>query len=425
MPDQLPKPISAAKRLAIWFFILACICLLTGSIFLYKRIYFDIELLVCGSILLACAVVQIMFQKARVFQNEVWGKLVKVFEKVSIIIITLVCMLALTELLTRLVFTDDADGKSYMSKEKLPDGTYHEMHREPYVNAPYANNAFFEERFTQMREEFNGEYFTVHGGMRATVFQPETYQHTIWLFGASTLFCQEVPDEYTVGSQLQKYFVDAFGDLYRVEVIALRGWTIADQLNALSLVTLEPGDLVVFFDGYNEILSEINADSSTLQIVLGRSLFYRKFIRPIVNRGMPDSKNKIAEKAYVNMMQGITAADQMAEAYPDVKFIHFLQPSLYTLNEFSDYEMLTLEKFSTYHDWDEIFFIGYQRLLEGNLQLAAQGIISIDLTDILDHQYRSFTEEIYVDDVHVNHLGNALIAEGMFNFISDIIKDVK
>ena len=64
--------------------------------------------------------------------------------------------------------------------------------------------------------DFKGKYFTVENGIRRTTDVPQGATVTIYLFGGSTLYNSEVPDDHTVASYLQRELVEAGFGGYRV-----------------------------------------------------------------------------------------------------------------------------------------------------------------------------------------------------------------
>src|SRR5258708_6822770 len=86
----------------------------------------------------------------------------------------------------------------------------------PYVDARYFSQAFLQESVRSVRltrrpgrnelilGDVQGKWFNVSDGKRVTTDQPSTFANRIYLFGGSTVFDQEVPDELTVASYLQR-----------------------------------------------------------------------------------------------------------------------------------------------------------------------------------------------------------------------------
>ena len=85
----------------------------------------------------------------------------------------------------------------------------------PYRDAPYFSREFVAESFAQpggwgtpegtrrvIPNGFAGTHFHAANGRRRTAFQPEASERTAYLFGGSTMYSSEVPDEHTIASNL-------------------------------------------------------------------------------------------------------------------------------------------------------------------------------------------------------------------------------
>ncbi len=91
----------------------------------------------------------------------------------------------------------------------------------------------------------------VRNGIRVTAFQPEKFENTVYLFGA--IYNAEVPGYLTIASQLQSFFEARYGDRFIVQNYGTSTVTVAQQLERLKTLVLKPKDIVVFYDGANDI----------------------------------------------------------------------------------------------------------------------------------------------------------------------------
>src|SRR5262249_18663010 len=104
-----------------------------------------------------------------------------------------------------------------------------------------------------------------------------------------------------------------------------------------------------------------------------------------------------AEKGY---RQALTQARRIAEAR-GARFVHFLQPHLYSLRHASAYERAVMRNdLKELPGLDEAFRLAYPRLRRALKAAAAEGVVSHDLADVLDA--RRAGEEFYLDYCHVN-----------------------
>jgi lysophospholipase L1-like esterase len=89
-------------------------------------------------------------------------------------------------------------------------------------------------------------------GLRTTTDQPASYSGRILIFGGSTTFCGEVPDNMTSSSILQRLLNDR-GAKRRVENYGKNAATSADRVDVLKSVdNLSRNDIVIFYIGINE-----------------------------------------------------------------------------------------------------------------------------------------------------------------------------
>ena len=133
----------------------------------------------------------------------------------------------------------------------------------PYKNAEFFSQEFIRESFFQpggwnisektgdiSPKDFSGRYFNTSNGIRKTSFQPEKFENTVYLFGDSTVYGSEVPDEYTIASQLQMLFSEFIPGKYIVMNYGITSFTTDKQLKMLKTVDgLKEGDIVIFYEG--------------------------------------------------------------------------------------------------------------------------------------------------------------------------------
>ncbi len=73
------------------------------------------------------------------------------------------------------------------------------------------------------------------------------------MFGNWTLYGTEVPDEYTITSQLQALFNGQSQGVFRVVNLAESSATAAREVTILKTVDLKPGDIAIFYDGVIDV----------------------------------------------------------------------------------------------------------------------------------------------------------------------------
>lgn len=322
----------------------------------------------------------------------------------------------------------------------------------PYKNAQYFSKDFVAESFYQpggwerqekvglIPKDFNGRFFHTSGGLRCTSYQPEKYENTIHIFGGSTLYSMEVPDEHTIASHLQLLFNKEHPNKYVVKNYGLPTISIVEQVERLKTVNLKKGDIVIFYDGINEINENIfyaNPDYSLLQIIKQNmdamswiqgmlfrlaynSYFVRLFLSPI-NYSLPKHLN---DRQFIETMLEKTSVrfkDKIQEAYDysthrHAAFFHFLQPHLFADNKLTTYEKkLSGNKYLIPIGFDESFKVGYPELRKACRQLPEK-YNCYDISSVLNQRLEN--EEFFFDHMHVNHEANKRIAKRIFETLT-------
>ena len=154
----------------------------------------------------------------------------------------------------------------------------------PYKNADFFSEDFLRESFFQpggwnisektgdvSPKDFSGRYFNTFNGIRKTSFQPEKFESKVYIFGDSTVYGSEVPDEHTIPSQLQVLFNKLYPEKYIVLNYGIASFSSDKQLKMLKTVNdLKQGDIVIFYEGINEVFVNIfyaNIDSPYMKFV--------------------------------------------------------------------------------------------------------------------------------------------------------------
>lgn len=312
---------------------------------------------------------------------------------------------------------------------------------EPYRDAAYFSGDFLVESFAHpggwtmkpgtdrlYPDDFHGRWFNTDQGIRRTLFQPAVAAQTVYLFGGSTVFNSEVPDEFTIASQLQRLV----GGVADVAVVNLGVTSVhsGQQLSRLKAdVDLAQGDVVVFYDGVNDVMQRVVYESREGYIVgkprdepFGAQLLRKlsdelDVVRVVMRlagpeRDYPTDLMQAAAEDYVAVQDSARAHAERHGA----SFFHFLQPTIYTKADHNAYErkLLSLVTASTDSSIRNAYLRTYPMM---QARLAARDY-STDLTGIFDGLERS----PYLDFCHVGHVGNRLIAESIFATIRPALR---
>ena len=328
----------------------------------------------------------------------------------------------------------------------------------PYKDSKYDVKNFIDVTFGQISwitpvntrliipNDFSTEYIVVKNGVRKTFFQPKIFSNTIYVFGGSTIFCAEVPDEYTVSSYLQKFVNDKFPNRYKVENFGASSVNSAQELERLRTINIQKGDIVVFYDGANDVLQSIYNDDPSGYIIgknnnilkelnplnkfivyiharYGQySMFINYFLDPYKYNNTPlHLNNKAHIEQRENEMEKIFVSNVvLAQKYViqrEASFYHFLQPTIFSRNHLSVYENnLILNNHIIGTGIGASFKIAYPTLKKDVQNLNNDyGINTYDLTNIFDSREKG--EEFFLDWVHVADKGNYYIAKSMYEKI--------
>ena len=140
---------------------------------------------------------------------------------------------------------------------------------EPYANASYFSKDFINESFTQpgkwlldekyggvKPDNYKGKWINVKNNRRVTINEQKDYLGKIYIFGGSTVYNGEVPDDLTIASQLAG--IGANNLSYKVMNMGATSVHSTQQLGRLqSEINLKKNDIVIFYDGLTMFYKEL------------------------------------------------------------------------------------------------------------------------------------------------------------------------
>ncbi|MCS6807668.1 MAG: hypothetical protein RML40_03155 [Bacteroidota bacterium] len=106
--------------------------------------------------------------------------------------------------------------------------------------------------------DFRSPSFTVEQGYRKTVQPVYTQEDSvvhIWMFGGSTMFCADTPDDWTIASRLAYKLREAYPNRkFKISNYGLPGFVCDQEAILLSklLMSGQCPDVTIFYDGFNE-----------------------------------------------------------------------------------------------------------------------------------------------------------------------------
>lgn len=323
----------------------------------------------------------------------------------------------------------------------------------PYRNVPYNVPEIVSEAkqitwqtgdgFGWLPNDRSGRYINILRHQRVTTDQPKKGVRRIWLFGGSTVMGAEVPDNLTIPSFLQRRFADGGDQVSLVLNVGATTITSSHQLFKLTHMSdVQADDIVIFYDGVNDIIQSLyyQNPSGTMieanrQVIAnlppGQRLIwwiYTTFGKwsPFVNRFLnPTSPTYIQvhvteealarlEDDYFNMLKNASEFSKSRGA----KFVHFLQPNIYTVKERTRYEESLIQNGWLYPtNLKDVYTTGYPALRRASQRASDIGIVALDLSDVFDKR----RGEIFLDFCHVNEHGNESVADGIYAVVAPML----
>ncbi|PKD41225.1 hypothetical protein CWO84_05850 [Methylomonas sp. Kb3] len=366
------------------------------------------------------------------------------FDRISNLIIVLVTLIVtsyLIEICSQLIIKKlPAYDSRWVFRAKKPPA---------YSDSPYFSAEFMHESSNGEKGKFDdkvrrlvnfeGKYINVIDGHRRTAFVPEDAKNTVYIYGASTIYSQEVPDEYTIPSIVQRK-INEITTQYKVVNYGVSSMNSEQQLFFLHETTLKEGDIVIFFDGGCDIIYKVYNDyeyglnintlrnsekpgvleSRILPVLEKLKLIYfaelLKYIKqqsPPLHTRNAEEVNARAIKASENFANNIRLAHQYSKA-SGADFYHFLQPSIFSLKSRTKHEQFLIDNFLlTPPGMEFVYTHSIDKFANQSDALNADGIISVDLRSVLDNKQG----EVFLDFAHTTERANEIIATAIFSMV--------
>jgi hypothetical protein len=338
---------------------------------------------------------------------------------------------------------------------------YHELlvQRRAFASKPWLSReyvaslmsreaSFFTPPRTQLvlPKDYQDRFFTIHDGIRRTVgFDPAGVVQSgrprrLFVLGGSTTYCEEVPDEFTWASQLQKRLA-AIRETSDIEVVNC-GIPAAVSVEEVQRLEYEISrnntpDFCIFLNGINDANQGVvngNPGHSVhetartygnqglfraLRVIAKFSVAARTIYQSILSsqrRNEPPSPRsaadveKLAQTVADVYERAMLHAQQICTQY-HIRMIVFLQPHVFTIaRPWTADEREAAGRVRK--DYVEALRVCYPLLREKLKLLRQRGIAAHDISDAFDGNL----EPIFVDSLfHVESTGNRLVAEAILN----------
>lgn len=293
-----------------------------------------------------------------------------------------------------------------------------------YQDEPWARELF--EEFFPVQFAFD-PYLTVRAADRAETYlnvedrvrrsytpagadDPDALD--VWFFGSSALFGQGARDDHTIPSEVVRLAEEA-GVPVRAQNFAVPGyWAWQDSLLLAQLLgEREHPDLIVMYEGYNDIANTLPPGSPT-QVSTG---FADQVRETLVDAGaqlagaqtaavdpMPRTTVRSPENASRVFGRAARLARQLAQVH-GIPIAQYLQPSVWTRD--LPVDDATLDNIGADREYHDTVAPGWN---QARALMAVDGVV--DLGDTLD----GVDELLYSDDVHMGERGARLVAEALY-----------
>lgn len=324
----------------------------------------------------------------------------------------------------------------------------------PYQNAAFFSSEFLEESMRSVRDvkipagrnymlcgDVKGKYFNVANGRRRTTGQPPVASRRVLVFGGSTVFCIETPDDQTLPSCIQREINRRCRESCRVENHSSVSMSALQQTARLKDTPLKEGDVVLFYDGFNDVfhpvycrnfLGKLPTAERNIQNAGVRKLnWVEKTTYPVWLRfhdWSPFSRLMLQRYSKIGMIRRPdreylttnlkTAAHNLKTTLEEAavitekqggQFVHVLQPNLFTSSSPTGYERrIAKNELIRLPGLDRAIETAYPRYRQITNEINGKGVLSFDLSSALDERPEDC--EYFLDYCHVNHTANQRIA---------------
>ncbi len=321
-----------------------------------------------------------------------------------------------------------------------------------YTSRPWFNETFLQSSFQQpggwrtpegatfiLPHDYQDQYFTVTEGVRRTTdflgTRNEQQQIKLFTLGGSTTYCSEVPDHLTYPSQLQKRLSqNATTKNVRVRNLGVTTVNAHQEVDRLKFEIARGNvpDICIFLDGINDVHQGVY-NKNVKGTIFGQEKQYQR-----KNSLWRIAKNSATARLLANLSTQMAAVqipphlenpievrrlteltadhyeDTMLEAQRicdrhNILMIAFIQPTSHTtpreiLQKQGNFELING---NNHHAAYRTAF----NALRGKIQsLKQKNINAFDITDA----FASTSQPIFVDAMHVNDVGNAILSNIIF-----------
>ncbi len=266
--------------------------------------------------------------------------------------------------------------------------------------------------------DYQGKLLNVISGLRVTKNSPTLTNQRLYIFGGSTVFCGEVSDSLTLCSQLQDDIAE-HSLATAVVNFGRHGSTFRNRILFLERCKLAKGDLILFWFGVNELGWKLleGKTKGNLFIYLFRRVseglkYFSRYseLMTLLSQFFEAVVREPIFKlyAYLETRQSLRLLEKLSQLR-GFEYKVILQPNLLTKPIKTHREDVMLDFFLS-RDKGRII----KKLLDANyprFRRLLHQFNGVDASGVFGETDR----EVFVDWVHLNSVGNGIVAKFIFD----------
>ncbi len=371
------------------------------------------------------------------------------------IILVTVIVLFMVEVVSGFVYKSMTNKTSYIiesnASDLYEDYTWANSFFKSRAANKHPNYSYFPYAMWTTRDR-DGEISQDSMGVRKSYIPKKTGKqiYRIYTFGGSTMENVEVPNDYTIASNLVRFLsTSELSKKFDFEIVNFGSGAYVSSQSMIRLIYeiqrefkgYGKPNMVIFYNGVNDIFSGVYLERPGLHDAYDRiELRYNNingFYLMKLNEWIHNNINFIKlidylfienieedlryfkhKKMNYRELSGISVniynknidIIKSLGATHNFKSIFFIQPSIYTLSDGSSYDANVLNKWvNKRKNMYKAFTIGYKPFI----QLASQREDVVDFTRI----FSGMKKPIYRDYCHVGPFANEYIASNIFDYV--------
>ena len=260
---------------------------------------------------------------------------------------------------------------------------------------------------------FAGTNYSMVDGIRSTTdARNSSDQPNLFLFGGSTVLCEEVPDRLTNASILQR-MLNLLQESVQVFNYGASGATSIDRVQMLLKESkVKKDDIVVFYFGDNDSgwIDHRSGKPSEQLIWLPVRVFRAlsdlgyETAKWMYGELAPRSFRKFSRLAVAETIKALSDAHLYCLS-KGAQMVAILQPNLYTLRTKSDYEKKLERRFSQ----------DIRTLISNSFKHYEEWVKTVPFGVSATHIFNNAPSSVFLDWAHVNARGNELIAKFIYS----------